>query len=235
MSVLDTLKRHFSGTPAEVPLGAVAPAGAVSAADLGMPFIEHFDAEFAPLLGKRKEGFRIMLESLERRQLAGAPVPLIVETGSMRFHGNWEGDGQSTYLWSTFAKLYHSEIHTVDIAPEAADLVRKVCGDRVQAHTGDSVAFLYELASAPIPKKIDILYLDSFDFDPADPFPSAFHHIKELIAVRPCLGKGSIVAIDDNLLLPDGSYTGKGYLAMQWFDHLGIKCLHQGYQYIWQM
>ena len=206
---------------------------AVPAADLG--FVQYFNTEFAPRLGKREAGFRIMFNLLERGQLAGALLPLIVETGSLRQHGNWEGDGQSTIQFAAFADAYPSEVHTVDLAPEAAELVRRVCGTRVTAHTGDSVAYLHGLGSASAPRKIDLLYLDSYDFDPADPFPSAFHHIKELIAARPCLSEGSIVAIDDNIELADGSFTGKGYLAKQWFDHVGIKCLHQGYQYIWQL
>ena len=235
------LMRQIAGKPKETaPAVTVAGSGTpgnimVSTARGELPFLDFYDANYAPLLAHRAQGFRVILETLERRCLAGGPPALIVETGSMRFRGNWAGDGQSTVLWNSFALNYDCEVHTVDLAPEAAVLVREDCGPSVHAHTGDSVAFLHQRAIVPNPQKIDLLYLDSFDFDPADPFPSAFHHIKELIAVRPCLGKGSIVAIDDNLLLPDGSYTGKGYLAMQWFDHLGIKCLHQGYQYIWQM
>jgi len=198
-------------------------------------FMPHYESNFAPLLAERAPGFRVIFERLEERARELDRPLLIIETGSLRQPGNWAGDGQSTYQWGEFARMRDCQVHTVDLDPEAARLVQKHCGEQVQAHTGDSVAFLYAMAEAPDPPQIDLLYLDSFDFDPRDPFPSAMHHIKELIAVRPCLGKGSIIAIDDNLVLPDGSHTGKGYLAMQWFDHLGIKCLYKGYQYIWQM
>jgi hypothetical protein len=170
------------------------PAGAPS-------FLTHYESVFAPLLGV---------------------CALIIETGSMRTPGNWTWDGQSTVLWKEFGLLYESEIHTVDLDPEAARVVRQECGELVQAHTGDSV-------------QIDMLYLDSYDFDAADPFPSAFHHIKELIAVRPCLGPGSIIAIDDNFVLAEGGFTGKGYLADEWFRHLDIPCLHRGHQFVWQL
>lgn len=197
-------------------------------------FLPQYDSRFAPHLMGRTDGFRIMFEHLEARCRARPGPALIVETGSLRKPGHW-ADGQSTLLWSEFARVHDSEIHTVDLDPAAGRTVREVCGDQVQIHTGDSVAFLYEMASAPQPRQIDLLYLDSYDYDPAEPFPSAFHHIKELIAIRPCLRKGSIVAIDDNFLQSDGQFAGKGYLVMQWFRHLDIKCLYSGYQWIWQL
>ncbi len=197
-------------------------------------FLPHYEREFAPLLAWRTDGFRLIFEQLEARCKASAEPALIVETGSMRKLGSWSGDGQSTLLWKEFAAYHTCEIHTVDLDPAAGDLVREQCGKAVHAHTGDSIAYLHGLATAPAPRQIDLLYLDSFDFHFDDPFPSAFHHVKELIAVRPCLRKGSIVAIDDNFKLPSGEITGKGYLASQWFRDAGIKPLYEGYQFIWQ-
>jgi len=220
------LSKFFKGV-----LGGGKPAGA----EEKTPFLAHYESRFAPLLGGRASGFRVIFELLEARCQGRAEPALIVETGSMRTPGNWSGDGQSTVLWKEFAAIYESEIHTVDLDPEAARVVREECGDAVSAHTGDSVDFLYGLAGVAHPRQIDLLYLDSYDFDLKDPFPSAFHHIKELIAVRPCLGQGSIVAIDDNFVLAEGGFTGKGYLAMQWFEHLRIPCLHQGHQFVWQL
>jgi hypothetical protein len=197
-------------------------------------FFDLYDSRYAPHLMGRADSFRIMFQALEARCSEKSGPALIVETGSLHNPGHW-ADGQSTLLWSEFARFQPCEIHTVDLKPEAASVVREVCGADVRAHTGDSVGFLYEMASVPNPPQIDLLYLDSYDFDPEEPFPSAFHHIKELISARPCLGKGSIIAIDDNFLLPDGQYAGKGYLVMQWFRHLDIKCLYSGYQWVWQL
>ncbi|HEX4329296.1 MAG TPA: class I SAM-dependent methyltransferase [Burkholderiales bacterium] len=201
----------------------------------GSPFMANYEQRFAPLLGGRASGFRAIFQLLEARCQSLAQPGLIIETGSMRVPGNWAGDGQSTVLWKEFASVYDMEVHTVDLEPDAARVVRQECGAAVQAHTGDSVRFLYDFANSARARQIDLLYLDSFDFDAKDPFPSAFHHIKELIAVRPCLGPGSIVAIDDNFVVDTGGFTGKGYLAMQWFDHLGIPCAHQGHQFVWQL
>ncbi|HEY4370632.1 MAG TPA: class I SAM-dependent methyltransferase [Burkholderiales bacterium] len=196
-------------------------------------FLPTYEERYAPHLLGRTDGFRIMFRELEAR-LARRPGPaLIVETGSLRTPGEWL-DGQSTLLWAEFAKVHPCEIHTVDLNPDAAVTVRQTCGDAVHAHTGDSVAFLHRMACAPQPRQIDLLYLDSFDLDKEDPFPSAFHHMKELTSARPCIGPGTIIAVDDNLVLPDGQYGGKGYLVMQWFRHLEIECLHSGYQWIWR-
>jgi hypothetical protein len=189
-------------------------------------FLPVYDQLYGPHLMGRTEGFRIMFERLDARARSRAEPMLIVETGSLRNPGHW-ADGQSTLLWKEFAGFHDCEIHSVDLDPAAAATVRKICGD--------AVAFLYEMAGAAQPRQIDLLYLDSYDFEPENPFPSAFHHVKELIAIRPCLRPGTIVAIDDNYTMPDGQFAGKGYLAMQWFRHLDIKCLYSGYQFIWEL
>ncbi|MDB5803042.1 MAG: hypothetical protein JWN73_364 [Betaproteobacteria bacterium] len=199
------------------------------------PFLAHYESRFAPLLAGRAGGFREIFRRLEARCAARAEPGLIIETGSMRAVGNWAGDGQSTVLWKEFASIHDCEVHSVDLDPEATRVVREECGDAVQAVTGDSVRYLYDFANSPQARQIDVLYLDSYDFVPENPFPSAFHHIKELIAVRPCLGPGSIVAIDDNFPFSEGGWTGKGYLAMEWFKHLGIPFAHQGHQFVWQL
>jgi hypothetical protein len=202
----------------------------------GSGFMPFYEQKYAPLLGPRASGFRAMLTLLEARTRGagdnGQPL-LIVETGSMRKPGSW-GDGQSTLIWTEFARFHRCEIHTVDLNPAAGEVVRAHCGAAVQAHTGDSVAFLHGLAS-PTPRRIDLLYLDSYDFEPDNPFPSAFHHVKELLAARPCLAPGSIVGIDDNFADEHGQPTGKGYLAAQWFADLGIAPVHSGYQMVWQL
>jgi len=197
-------------------------------------FLPRYDMDFAPHLAQRAPSFRIMIEKLEAlaRQRPG-PL-LIVETGSLRAVDDW-GAGQSTLLWKAFSEFRDCEIHTVDLNPDVTALTERVCGDAVHAHTGDSVAFLHAMASVPVPRQIDLLYLDSFDFDPEEPFPSAMHHVKELIAIRSCLHRGSMVAIDDNFVSPDGKHVGKGYLAMRWFEHLDIPCLYSGYQFLWQL
>jgi hypothetical protein len=199
-------------------------------------YLARFDREFAPRLGQRADSLRLIFSLLEPHCQALDRAALIVETGSVRELDNWEGDGQSTLLWGDFAAHYDAEVHTVDLDPAAARLIREKTRleELVQVHTGDSVRFLHGLSTRPPLRHIDLLYLDSFDFDPNNPWPSALHHLKELAAARPCLGPGSIVAVDDNFMTSDGGFVGKGMFVAEWFAQVGIAPLFTGYQFIWR-
>ena len=59
--------------------------------------------------------------------------------------------------------------------------------------------------------------------------------MKELAAARPCIGPGSIIAVDDNIALDGGGFLGKGFLVAEWFEQVGIPRVYTGYQFIWQM
>ena len=222
-------KRILTGNAGEG-TGAGTPAGTVS-------YLERFDRQFAPRLELRAASFRLMFELLEQKSRALDRPLLIVETGSARVPGRWAGEGQSTVLWDDFAQYFEAEIHSVDIDPNAGRVLREELqvSDSVRVHTRDSVGFLHEFATRLPLRQIDLLYLDSFDFNGDNPFPSSFHHMKELTAIRPCLGPGTIVAVDDNLPVEGGGYIGKGMFVDEWFTQVGIARLYTGYQFIWQM
>ena len=211
------------------------PAAALRKRGASTSYLDRYDREFAPLLGVRAEGFRVMFSLLEQRCRALDGPALIVETGSVRAPGQWENDGQSTVLWDDFARYYDAEIHSVDLDPAPARLIRAELSAEVHAHTGDSVRFLHELACQSPARRIDLLYLDSLDVDANNPFLSAFHHVKELAAARPCIGPGSIIAVDDNVPQGGGGFSGKGFLVADWFEQIGIPRAYTGYQFIWQM
>ena len=71
--------------------------------------------------------------------------------------------------------------------------------DKTQVYCQDSVEYLWGLSPK---RKIDFLYLDSYDFVPTDPVPSQLHHVKELCASMKNLKKGTIIAVDDHLNTP---------------------------------
>ena len=201
-------------------------------------FLPIYDREYAPLLAQRAEGFRAVLARVEyvaRYHGGNAVHPMIVETGSVRVRDNWAGDGQSTRLFDAYVRHHHGRCLTVDIDPSASALVRELCSDATEATTGDSVSFLAELSASLGARRIDLLYLDSFDLDPADARPSAFHHMKELTAAWRSLGPGTVVAVDDNPVLPDGRRIGKAMYVAQFFDDLGIAPFHTGYQLAWEL
>lgn len=131
---------------------------------------------------------------------------VIVETGCLRQEGNWAGDGQSTLVWDAFVNYAGGKVYSVDLDVRAAALANALTSDRTTVEANDSVAFLLRMASFGNP--VDLLYLDSFDIDWANPEPSMQHHERELDAAWPMLRPGTIVAVDDNR--PD---AGKGYLV----------------------
>lgn len=190
--------------------------------------------------GKRKQGYLAMVEHLK-----GIQNPLIVETGCAREEDNFEGDGMSSLIFDEYVNQHGGDFLTVDIDMKACEFAAGKLKKGVVA-CGDSVKYLYELNRMLREQNryIDLLYLDSYDFDHNNPHPSCFHHMKELMAIMPSLRKGSMIAIDDNDLYKtdlegDGNLTkvmlGKGIYAAHFFTDVGVP-YHNGrmdYQLIW--
>jgi predicted O-methyltransferase YrrM len=139
------------------------------------------------LLGQRLHAFERITAMLK-------PGCVIVETGTVRFAGNWGGDGQSTVVWNAYAELLGGHVTTIDLDPVGAELVEQMGLANTTAITGDSLEVLPTLTVS----QIDFLYLDSFDVDWNNTTPAAEHHLAELKIVWPLLKPGSIVAVDDN-------------------------------------
>ena len=97
--------------------------------------------------------------------------------------------------------------------------------------TNDSVSALHALTQI-VSKQIDLLYLDSFDLDPNNPLPSAIHHALELTAVRPLIGPGTIICVDDYAV---GSSGGKGMIVDRFMSNIRAKVLYSGYQKVWRL
>ena len=191
-------------------------------------FLPVYLEKYAARLGVRRDGFLSMFSMLEAARPQGDFR--IVETGSMRVPDNWEGDGQSTVLFDQFVTFHGGEVLTVDMSPECGDLIAQACSEQVRFTCGDSVRYLHKLRTTG-DQRIDLLYLDSFDLDINQPTPSAFHHVKELLAIWPALAPGAVIVVDDN---PPGM-IGKGYLVENFFDHVGIPKVFDGYQKLWQL
>ena len=191
-------------------------------------FLPVYLEKYAARLGVRRDGFLSMFSLLEAARPQGDFR--IVETGSMRVPGNWEGDGQSTVLFDHFVTFHGGELLTVDLSPECGDLIAQACSAQVLFTCEDSVRYLHKLSNAG-DQRIDLLYLDSFDLDVNQPMPSAFHHVKELLAIWPVLRPGALIVVDDN---PADS-IGKGFLVENFLDHIGVPKVFDGYQKVWQL
>lgn len=165
----------------------------------------------------------------------------IVETGCMRAdHGQLAlgDDGASTYIFDDFINYYDGEVASVDINPDNVAHAQKMVSDKTQVYCSDSVEFLWNI---PTKRKIDLLYLDSFDFEPEDPIPSQKHHLKELTAVMKNLRKGSIIMVDDNLNTPEFEWFtkiaqgGKAGFVKEFMKDIGAELLLDEYQIIWRL
>ena len=120
---------------------------------------------------------------------------------------------------------------SIDVTNESVDSARKACSSATQLITNDSVSALHALTQV-VSKQIDLLYLDSFDLDPKDPLPSAIHHALELTAVRPLVGPGTVICVDDYAV---GSKGGKGMIVERFLSNIRAKVLYSGYQKIWRL
>lgn len=200
-------------------------------------FLHWFLTEIYPRLAHRAEGFRIIARFLESLPFASAPI--IVETGTTRIAENWQGDGCATVIFDRYTRDVPATFLSVDIDPEAIKVAKKLVENRTLFVQGDSVevlAHLGELVPAlksrdENPRYLDLLYLDSYNVDWANPHPSALHHLKELQAVLPFINEKTMLAIDDAVNL-DGR-RGKSLYIDQLFHELGIKPVHSGYQVIY--
>jgi hypothetical protein len=213
-------------------------------------FWNFFDSVEDKLL-QRQASFRKMFQHLE---LIERPI-VVVETGCVRNPDPWAmtGEGQSTILFDRHLteRADGSRAYSVDINPEAVAVCRSAVSDRVQVHEGDSVAYLNDLTLQLQARKqsIDLLYLDSFDVDYNYWFPSAAHHLKELLAAWRCVTPQTLVVVDDcplsaNLVVnPQGNLDldrfykpivgGKGRLVAEFADQVGAKMAFSHYQHGW--
>ena len=207
----------------------------------------------APKLDQREISFRKIFKYLDSQ-----PTPIIiVETGCLRVKDNFL-DGQSTLLFDkyTLSRGEQSKVYTVDINPNSTKVCKQVVSENVEITTDDSVRYLNNLTNNFLKNKtkVSMFYLDSFDIDWRYPYPSAAHHLKELVAINKVLNEDTLVVVDDspavgnltqNENLPDQPWKilsspsppptigGKGFLVHEYASHVGAKLVFSHYQAAW--
>ncbi len=171
-------------------------------------FVEYFKNKFYLKLGKRKDDYLYLINLMIKQK-----VKNIIETGSIRLEENFEGDGCSTQIFSDYSNFFGGEFTSIDIDPNCEKIIKKL---RLSAEfiNEDSVKALYKHN-----QKIDLAFLDSFDYSEKIDHESSLHHIFELLALTNNLKKGSIIAIDDNF---SGANKGKGQYIKKYFEKIGI-------------
>jgi hypothetical protein len=179
-----------------------------------------FSETYQPLLGIRYQTFYQTLMLAVARNIKN-----IVETGTSRQTNNWAGDGQSTLVFGAFAKRYGCRLWTCDINAEYIEIAKRSTAEfagHIEYVVSDSVRFLRDFD-----QPIDLLYLDSFDFDPrGDPNPAQDHALKEGQAALHALNTQSIVLIDDC----NTAHGGKGGKVIPFFLGQGWQVIGMHYQ-----
>ncbi len=157
----------------------------------------------------------------------------------------------STRLFDSYVRSFGGEFWSVDIDPEVVNGVRSEVGARTELRCDDSVHFLSRWVRDHHGERADLVYLDSFDVDFADPWPAAEHCLHEFEAIRPALRPGSLLLIDDSpgaiADVPEayreagqeihdecGFFPGKGMLVEARLEELGVEKLHHWYQALYR-
>ncbi len=204
-------------------------------------------------LGPREISFKKIFKYLD-----SLPSPIIIiETGCLRKKDNFL-DGQSTLLFDkyTLSRGENSKVYTVDINPESTKTCKEVVSKNVEINTNDSVRYLNNLSDnfKKNQTKVSMFYLDSFDVDWRYPYPSAAHHLKELVAINKILNEDTLVVVDDSPAVgnltqnenesdqtwkvlsspsPPPTIGGKGFLVHEYASHVGAKLVFSHYQAAW--
>jgi len=175
---------------------------------------------------KNKLGVRFATTELAYNLMIERNVKNIVETGTARDIGNWNGDGLSTFFFGDYCNRYGGHVWTCDISPEAirtSQLITKLFSDYITYITKDSLIFLKEFI-----ERIDLLYLDSFDSVKGMEEQASQHNLNEVKIILNKLHENTIVFIDD---YHPNKNTGKGIYSVPFLIENGWKLLNNyGYQ-----
>lgn len=174
------------------------------------------------LLFHRENGFVNIIKHLDKSKF-----DYIIETGTARQVGNWQGDGQSTIIWDWIAKQTKKKVYSIDIDQGFIDISKNQT-EKVNYICGDSVKTLNEMPKHII-QNTAVLYLDSFDWSPELALNSCIHHLMELTTVWSNLPKGCLIVVDDKL----NETQGKHVLIQHFMQSIGLKPLFDGYQIGW--
>lgn len=161
------------------PLGDVSALVTSHFVDIGEP--EH----------RSKESLRHTLN-----QLGGRPAR-ILETGTAAW------GTRSTILFSAYVEAFGGEVVTIDMRIEPGIGAFRSVPNSVRFLIGDSVNVLRRSPIQAYAASADLVYLDSWDVDAANPLPSAMHGLSEFLAVASCLKKGALVLVDDTPVVQD--------------------------------
>lgn len=173
-----------------------------------------------PITG-RNGSFSRVLNILE--ETYSQPIA-IVETGCIRnvTEESKFGDGWSTLNWEYYARKTGSKVYVVDIDENHLNQSKKIVppSEFVEYTKDDSVHYL-----ANFPGKIDLLFLDSFDYcgDEENIKACHKHSLNEVIASWNKLNDKAFILIDDVF---NDQWAGKGELSIPYLLANGFKLMY---------
>ena len=169
----------------------------------------------------RNISFLKIIEILEQTYFS--PI-VIVETGCIRTPREESkfGDGWSTVNWEYYSKKTNSITYVVDNYPPHLESAKLVVpeSDYVKYTEADSVAYLQAFD-----KKIDLLFLDSFDYCGDEENIKACHNhsLNEIKAAWDKLNEHCFILIDD--VFAD-NWDGKGKLSIPYLLNNGFELVY---------
>lgn len=136
-------------------------------------------------------------------KLAAKNKPLyILETGTM-WSSLGDNMGAFTYIMADLIKNHTGgKLYTIDISEKSINSCKettKEFADVIEYIQSDSVSYIKNL-DKNILYNLDLVYLDSYDFNVPKPHDSANHHLQELLSLYNDINKDCCIAIDDNFL-----------------------------------
>lgn len=150
----------------------------------------------------------------------------IVETGTLNTTNDWLGYGQSTLIWDWVISKTKGLVYSVDIDIEKIKIARLSCNN-INFINCDSIGFLRGLEAS----KIDLLYLDSFNWSLEEHISSCLHHMTELGAIYDRLPRGCLIACDDR----HNDFDGKHVLVETFFSKIvKIKPISKDHLVVWR-
>ncbi len=191
-----------------------------------MNHFESFCQQFKPLLTaqvyktnefNRWESFEYIVKNLFNRN----KELCIVETGTLNSDNDWLGYGQSTLIWDWLISRTKGIVYSVDIDIEKIRYGRARCNNVNFIHC-DSFGFLRGFDAS----KIDLLYLDSFNWSKAEHVSSCLHHIGELAAIYDRLPSGCLIAVDDAHSPTEGKHVLVNYFFKEFFKQPPLVSCH---------
>jgi hypothetical protein len=186
---------------------------------------------------QNRQGLFLALDSLSGK------AATIIETGTSAYGTD------SSRLFDSYVRSFGGDFYTVDINTYPARRLSYSKSRSSHFFVMDSVQFLNSFSKIAPEKSVDLIYLDSWDVDWNNPFASAEHGKKELVAIRPLLRTGVIIVIDDTpasmkwIPAPDqdtalsfkeefGMLPGKGAFYNEALTGIDFRVIHHDYNLV---